>query len=49
MVVSDKFSPGDETTALKVISKANLHPESINVIRGESKILRNLVGLPNVV
>ena len=38
-----------ETYALKVINKSVLHTEEINIIRGESKILRNLVGLQNVV
>ena len=38
-----------ETSALKIISKERLHPEQINVIRGESKILKSLVGCPNVV
>lgn len=38
-----------ETYALKVINKSVLRLQEINVIRGESKILKNLVGLPNVV
>jgi len=38
-----------ETYALKIINKAVLHAEEINIIRGESKILHSLVGLPNVV
>ena len=38
-----------ETYALKIINKSVLHPEEINIIRGESKILKSLVGLPNVV
>ena len=43
------FSSTGETYALKVINKAVLHPEAIDVIRGESKILKSLVGLPNLV
>jgi serine/threonine protein kinase len=39
----------NETYALKIINKSVLHPEEINIIRGESKILKSLVGLPNVV
>jgi hypothetical protein len=38
-----------ETYAFKIINKAVLHTEEINIIRGESKILRTLVGLPNIV
>ena len=38
-----------ETYALKIINKSVLLPEEINIIRGESKILKSLVGLPNVV
>jgi hypothetical protein len=61
MMVQDKIfdrSPtpcdGDEskkgeTYALKIINKSVLHPEEIKIIRGESKILKSLVGLPNVV
>lgn len=60
MMVEDKIfdrSPtpidGDdsikETYALKIINKSVLHPEEIKIIRGESKILKSLVGLPNVV
>lgn len=60
MMVQDKIfdrSPtpldGDdskrETYALKIINKRVLHPEEIKIIRGESKILKSLVGLPNVV
>lgn len=47
--MTDKFSNTDESSALKIISKQRLHPEQVNVIRGESKILQSLVGLPNLV
>lgn len=39
----------DQTYALKIIDKSKLHQEEINVIRGESKILKSLVGKRNVV
>jgi hypothetical protein len=38
-----------ETYALKIINKSVLLAEEIKIIRGESKILKSLVGLPNVV
>lgn len=50
ITVQDKFSEDNApTTALKIISKQKLYNEQINVIRGESKILSTLVGVPNVV
>ena len=55
IVVQDKFdcnvnqNCNPDTTALKIINKQRLHPEQIAVIRGESKILQTLVGVPNVV
>ena len=52
LLVQDRILIKDEvveTYALKIINKAVLHAEEINIIRGESKILRSLVGLPNVV
>ena len=47
--VSDRFRTIADTSALKIINKQRLYPEQIAVIRGESKILRQLVGAPNVV
>lgn len=38
-----------DTFALKIINKSVLRRDEINVIRGESKILKSLVGKPNVV
>lgn len=40
---------GGDTFALKVINKKVLHPGEVDVIRGESKILKTLVDQPNVV
>ena len=39
----------EETYALKVINKSVLHPKEINALKTESGILRDLVGLCNVV
>lgn len=55
MIVQDKYDCdanidlNKSTTALKIINKQTLCQQQINVIRGESKILESLVGLPNVV
>ena len=43
-----KFAMG-ATYAIKIINKQVLRPEEINIIHGESKILKSLVGVNNVV